>query len=154
MRAVDIIRKKRDGLSLTAEEIAAFVHGATSGDWPAYQVSALLMAIVLKGMDDGETAELTRAMVYSGARLDRPGLDTLRDAAEAGRIEAVWCLSPDRLARSFAYQMLILDELSRRLLEKEVVEGEELRALVGPVPPKAPDGTVPVVIPDPGPRAD
>jgi site-specific DNA recombinase len=50
---------------------------------------------------------------YSGARLDRPGLDTLRDAAEAGRIEAVWCLSPDRLARSFAYQMLILDELSR-----------------------------------------
>jgi DNA invertase Pin-like site-specific DNA recombinase len=50
---------------------------------------------------------------YSGARLDRPGLDTLRDAAEAGRIEAVWCLSPGRLARSFAYQMLILDELSR-----------------------------------------
>jgi site-specific DNA recombinase len=50
---------------------------------------------------------------YSGARLDRPGLDALRDAAEAGRIAAVWCLSPDRLARSFAYQMLILDELSR-----------------------------------------
>jgi site-specific DNA recombinase len=50
---------------------------------------------------------------YSGARLDRPGLDTLRDAAEAGRIEVIWCLSPDRLARSFAYQMLILDELSR-----------------------------------------
>src|SRR6266545_1783176 len=50
---------------------------------------------------------------YSGAHLDRPGLDALRDAAEAGRIAAVWCLSPDRLARSFAYQMLILDELSR-----------------------------------------
>ena len=36
---------------------------------------------------------------YSGARLDRPGLDTLRDQAEAGAFEAVWCLSPDRLAR-------------------------------------------------------
>jgi len=59
--------------------------------------------LVAEFVDDG----------YSGARLDRPGLDTLRDAAEAGRIEAIWCLSPDRLARSFAYQMLILDELSR-----------------------------------------
>ena len=50
---------------------------------------------------------------YSGARLDRPGLDALRDAAEAGVIEAVWCLTPDRLARSFAYQMLVFDELDR-----------------------------------------
>ena len=40
----------------------------------------------------------------SGARLDRPGLDALRDAAEAGRLDAVWCLSPDRLARIYAYQ--------------------------------------------------
>src|SRR6476620_2017887 len=50
---------------------------------------------------------------YSGARLDRPGLDRLRDAAETGAIEAVWCLSPDRLARSYAYQILILDEFAR-----------------------------------------
>src|SRR4051794_32291532 len=50
---------------------------------------------------------------YSGARLDRPGLDRLRDAAESGAIEAVWCLSPDRLARSYAYQILILDEFAR-----------------------------------------
>ena len=59
--------------------------------------------IVAEYLDDG----------YSGARLDRPGLDALRDAAEAGVIEAVWCLTPDRLARSFAYQMLVLDELDR-----------------------------------------
>ena len=50
---------------------------------------------------------------HSGARLDRPGLDALRDAAEAGLFEVVWCLSPDRLARVYAYQVLILDELAR-----------------------------------------
>jgi site-specific DNA recombinase len=49
----------------------------------------------------------------SGARLDRPGLDQLRDAAEAGQLDAVWCLSPDRLARMYAYQVIVLDELSR-----------------------------------------
>ena len=59
--------------------------------------------LVAEFVDDG----------WSGARLDRPGLDALRDAAERGDIEAVWCLSPDRLARSFAYQMLVLDELAR-----------------------------------------
>ena len=50
---------------------------------------------------------------YSGARLDRPGLDGMRDAAEAGLIDAVWCLSPDRLARVYAYQVIVLDELAR-----------------------------------------
>jgi len=49
----------------------------------------------------------------SGARLDRPGLDALRDAAEAGQLDAVWCLSPDRLARIYAYQVIVLDELAR-----------------------------------------
>jgi site-specific DNA recombinase len=50
---------------------------------------------------------------YSGARLNRPGLDALRDQAEAGAFDAVWCLSPDRLARAYAYQVLILDELEQ-----------------------------------------
>ena len=50
---------------------------------------------------------------HSGARLDRPGLDALRDQAAAGVFEAVWCLSPDRLARAYAYQVLVLDELAR-----------------------------------------
>ena len=55
---------------------------------------------------------------YSGARLDRPGLDALRDAAETGAIDAVWCLSPDRLARVYAYQVVILDELSRHQAQR------------------------------------
>ena len=45
---------------------------------------------------------------YSGTRLDRPGLDRLRDGAEVGAFEAVLILCPDRLARKYAYQMLIL----------------------------------------------
>ena len=50
---------------------------------------------------------------HSGAWLDRPALDALRDAAEGGLFQTVWCLSPDRLARAYAYQVLVLDELSR-----------------------------------------
>ncbi|HLJ94462.1 MAG TPA: thymidine phosphorylase [Gemmataceae bacterium] len=70
MRAVDIIRKKRDGHTLDQTEIEAFVTGATLRSWPDYQVSALLMAIVLRGMTPEETAWLTGAMVRSGVRLD------------------------------------------------------------------------------------
>jgi pyrimidine-nucleoside phosphorylase len=74
MRAVDILRKKRDGRSLDRAEIEAFVRGVTDGSWPDYQASALLMAIVLRGMNADETAHLTRAMVDSGAKLDWSGL--------------------------------------------------------------------------------
>lgn len=70
MRAVDVIRKKRDGQTLSEAEIEAFVQAATHHHWPDYQLSALLMAIVLRGMDEQETAALTGAMVHSGARLD------------------------------------------------------------------------------------
>ncbi len=70
MRAVDVIRKKRDGEILTPEEIAFFVEGATQKTWESYQVSALLMAIVCRGLSDPETAELTASMVRSGTTLD------------------------------------------------------------------------------------
>src|SRR5262249_46252550 len=74
MRAVDIIRQKRDGQALERAAIEAFVAAATSGAWPEYQVSALLMAIVLRGMTPQETAWLTDAMVRSGVQLDWSGL--------------------------------------------------------------------------------
>lgn len=71
MRAVDVIRKKRDGGELSADEIASFVRGATTGDgWADYQLSALLMAAFLRGMTPAETAALTRSMTDSGKRLD------------------------------------------------------------------------------------
>jgi pyrimidine-nucleoside phosphorylase len=70
MRAVDIIMSKRDGRALTRDEIRFFVDGVTAGTLPDYQASALLMAILLRGMDAGETAALTDAMVHSGIRVD------------------------------------------------------------------------------------
>ena len=51
MRAVDIIRAKRDGQALSREAIDASSRGVTDGSWPDYQASALLMAIVLRGHD-------------------------------------------------------------------------------------------------------
>ena len=70
MRAVDIIRAKRDGEALTREAIDSFVHGVTDGSWEDYQSSALLMAIVLKGMNPVETGWLTDAMARSGDRVN------------------------------------------------------------------------------------
>ncbi len=70
MHAVEIIRKKRDGLALERDDVARFVSGATDGSWPDYQLSAMLMATVLRGMTDEETAWLTEAMAQSGARFD------------------------------------------------------------------------------------
>lgn len=73
-RAIDVIRKKRDGLELSRSEIEGLVHGYTSGEIPDYQVSAWLMAVVLRGMTRAETAALTDAMLRSGEVLDLSSL--------------------------------------------------------------------------------
>jgi pyrimidine-nucleoside phosphorylase len=70
VRTVDIILRKRDGGTLTRDEIAFVVTGVTDGTIPEYQASALLMAIVIRGMSKDETAWLTDAMVHSGIRAD------------------------------------------------------------------------------------
>jgi DNA invertase Pin-like site-specific DNA recombinase len=59
-----------------------------------------------RGVDRADDVELV-------SHDQSPGLDALRDAAEAGLFETVWCLSPDRLARVYAYQVIVLDELVR-----------------------------------------
>ena len=74
MRAVDIIVSKRDGRALSRDQIRSFVSGVTEGTLPDYQASALLMAIVLRGMSAEETAWLTDAMVHSGVRVDLSGI--------------------------------------------------------------------------------
>lgn len=70
MRMYDIIEKKRNGEKLSPEEIEFFISGYVSGEIPNYQISALLMAIYFSGMDDEETAVLTKAMMLSGDTVD------------------------------------------------------------------------------------
>ncbi len=65
-----VIARKRDGLELDRGEIEAFVRGATDGSWADYQLSALLMAIFVRGMSPKETAILTEAMMNSGTVVD------------------------------------------------------------------------------------
>lgn len=70
VRPVDIIRKKRDGLELSREEIFSLVQGYTNGEIPDYQAAAWLMAAVIRGLTRAETAALTDAMLRSGEVLD------------------------------------------------------------------------------------
>jgi pyrimidine-nucleoside phosphorylase len=70
MRAVDIIIKKRNKQELTREEIDYFVQGYTNGDILDYQAAAWAMAVLLNGMSDRETTDLTLAMAESGEILD------------------------------------------------------------------------------------
>lgn len=70
MRPQDIIRKKRDGEPLLPAEISYFIEGVTHGQIADYQISALLMAIYLNGMNEAEQQSLTEAMLQSGRILD------------------------------------------------------------------------------------
>lgn len=70
MRAVDVIRRKRDGGALSADEIRFMVRGLTDGTVPTYQWAALAMAILWRGMTATETLALVDAMLHSGTVLD------------------------------------------------------------------------------------
>lgn len=70
MRMVDIIQAKRDKQKLSKEQIDFFVNGYTDNSIPDYQMSALLMAIYLNGMDDEEISMLTDSMANSGEMVD------------------------------------------------------------------------------------
>ncbi len=78
MRAYDIIRKKRDGGTLSREELAFVVRGYLEGRVPDYQVSAFLMASFLRGLNDDETIALTDIMLRSGDILDLSEMDDPR----------------------------------------------------------------------------
>jgi pyrimidine-nucleoside phosphorylase len=72
MHIPSIIERKRDGHALTAEEIGEVIRAYTLGTMPDYQMAALAMAIYFRGMDAGETASLTRAMLESGGIMHYP----------------------------------------------------------------------------------
>jgi pyrimidine-nucleoside phosphorylase len=70
MRAVDLIRKKRDSGELSREELSFLVSGHTRGEIPDYQMAAWLMAVWIRGLNSAEIAALTEVMLYSGEVLD------------------------------------------------------------------------------------
>ena len=78
MNMLDLIIKKKNGGALSKEETEFMVSGYTEGSIPDYQMSAMLMAICLKGMNDEETASLTGAMTDSGDRLDLSGIQGIK----------------------------------------------------------------------------
>ena len=70
MNVYQILAKKRDGGRLSSEEIDYIIHGYSRNKIPDYQISALVMAIYLRGMDFEETAALTKSMLESGIRMN------------------------------------------------------------------------------------
>ncbi|CBW27496.1 pyrimidine-nucleoside phosphorylase [Halobacteriovorax marinus SJ] len=82
--AYDIIAKKRDGKTLTDTEIKWFIAGVTNKSITDYQMSALLMAIYIKGFDKAETASLTDAMLFSGSTISFEGVDVIDKHSTGG----------------------------------------------------------------------
>ena len=80
MRMYDLIRKKRDGERLAKEEIDWMIRSYTNGKIPDYQMSALMMAIYFRGMNEQETLNLTIAMADSGERLDLSAIHGIKVA--------------------------------------------------------------------------
>lgn len=70
IRTVDILRKKRDGLALSREEIDTFIEGVADGSVPDYQISAFTMAVFFQNMTEEELYHMTMAMVRYGDQLD------------------------------------------------------------------------------------
>ena len=75
MRPQEIIEKKRDDGELSVDEIDAFIDGVCEGTWADYQISALMMAMFIRGLNADETDALTRAMLTSGEVLDFSDID-------------------------------------------------------------------------------
>ena len=78
MLMTDLIAKKRDGGELSTEEIQSMVDGYVRGDIADYQMSAMCMAILFRGMTDRETLDLTMAMMHSGEVVDLSGIDGIK----------------------------------------------------------------------------
>jgi site-specific DNA recombinase len=94
--------------------VALYARVSTDRQEKERTIGSQLDALQARAAAEGWLVEMTCADEgYSGTSLDRPGLDQVRDAAAAGLIDAVVALCPDRLARNYVHQMIVLDELGR-----------------------------------------
>ncbi|MFM9903670.1 MAG: thymidine phosphorylase [Pyrinomonadaceae bacterium] len=75
MRPQEIIAKKRDGKSLSDADIAVFIDGVCDGGWADYQITALVMAMFIRGLDRREQNAITKAMLNSGTIMDFSDID-------------------------------------------------------------------------------
>jgi pyrimidine-nucleoside phosphorylase len=94
---VELIAKKRDGARLSDEQIHRLIGALTSGELCDYQMSAFLMAVFFRGMDDAETVALTRAMLHSGDVLDLssvPGVKVDKHSTGGVGDKVSICLAP------------------------------------------------------------
>jgi cell division protease FtsH len=143
----------------SAEEIA-FGEISTGAQNDLQRATDIARAMVTEfGM-----SESLGAVTYDGHRgpkfLENPFLSERGDHSEdtAQKIDAevkrILGEAHDRARSVLRGRKPILDELSQRLLDREVIEGDELRQLLGEVPPKNPEGTVPAAVPEPGIRTE
>ena len=109
-------------------KVALYARVSTERQQERGTISSQLDA--LRAAADADGHEVVEEFIddgYSGSRLDRPALDRLRDAAEAGVLDGVICLAADRLARVYAYQVLIIEELAAVRRERAVPRGTGAR---------------------------
>src|SRR5919202_766817 len=95
---------------------AIYVRVSTERQERQQTINSQLAVLRTWARDQGHTlaeAHIFRDEGYSGSRLDRPGLDRLRDAVRDAAVDLVAVVSPDRLARKYAYQVLLLEEFRR-----------------------------------------
>ena len=104
--------------------VALYARVSTERQEKEQTIGSQLDALKARAATEGWVVEMTCTDEgYSGARLDRPGLDRARDAAAGGLIDAVVALCPDRLARNYVHQMIVLDELDRFGVSVVFLEG-------------------------------
>jgi pyrimidine-nucleoside phosphorylase len=109
LNPIPLIVKKRDGEALSPEEIRSLVDGYVRGEVADYQMSAWLMAVVLRGLSDEETWALTDAMLHSGRTLalpsvKRPKVDKHSTGGVGDKISL--CLAPAVAASGVSVPMI------------------------------------------------
>src|SRR5918999_4728014 len=115
-------RTGRVGGGLSVDRIAAALYARVSGDGQARgnTVASQIAALRERAAADGAAVGPDHAYVdegRSGATLTRPALERLRDAVAVGEIDRVYVHAPDRLARRYAYQVLLMEEFRRAGVE-------------------------------------